>query len=67
MVKYEDECCGCATEDYPCLGNRCPNINVKHLYCDKCGEDVEELIEYDGKELCKNCLMKEFNVIRLIR
>lgn len=30
MVKYEGECCGCATEAYPCLGNRCPNINVKH-------------------------------------
>lgn len=48
MVKYEDECCGCATEAYPCLGNRCPNINVKHLYCDDCKEEVEELYDFEG-------------------
>ena len=67
MVKYENECCQCATALYPCAGDSCPNRHVKHLYCDKCGEDVEEIFEYDGKELCKKCLMKEFNVIRLIR
>ena len=43
MITYEDECCGCATESYPCLGNACPNRNVKHLYCDKCKDDVEKL------------------------
>lgn len=48
MVKYKGECYGCATKAYPCLGNRCPNINVKHLYCDDCKEEVEELYEFDG-------------------
>lgn len=37
MIKYEDECCGCDTENYPCVGSACPNRHVKHLYCDKCG------------------------------
>ena len=36
MTKYENECCDCATESYPCMGSACPNRNVKHLYCDKC-------------------------------
>lgn len=63
MVKYEGECCGCATEAYPCLGNRCPNINVKHLYCDKYGEDVERLYEFYGKELCGDCVLKELEVV----
>lgn len=63
MVKYEGECCGCATEAYPCLGNMCPNINVKHLYCDKCGEDVGKLYEFDGKELCGGCVLKELEVV----
>ena len=55
MFKYEDECCGCcsATEKYPCLCSACPNLHVKHLYCDKCGEDVEELYNFEGVQLCK--------------
>lgn len=40
MVKYEDECYGCATESYPCLGSACPNRHVKHLYCDECYDEV---------------------------
>lgn len=63
MVKYEGECCRCATEAYPCLGNRCPNINVKHLYCDDCKEEVEELYEFDGVQFCKECLLKQFEKI----
>ena len=63
MITYEDECCGCATESYPCIGSACPNRNVKHLYCDKCEEDVEKLYKYDGQEICEECLLKEFEVI----
>ena len=49
MIKYEDECVGCPPE-MGCMGNSCPNRNVKHLYCDKCGEDCEELYidDYDN-------------------
>lgn len=60
MITYENECCGCATENYPCIGSSCPNRHVKHLYCDKCHEDVETLHEYDGQQLCPDCLLKEF-------
>ena len=63
MITYEDECCGCATESYPCLGSACPNRNVPHLYCDKCKEEVEKLYKYDGQEICEECLLKEFEVI----
>ena len=65
MIKYENECCGCATESYPCLGSACPNWNVKHLYCDKCGEDVEELYKVDGEELCEDCLKNNFEKVEL--
>lgn len=37
--------------------------NVKHLYCDKCGENVERLYEFDGKELCGDCVLKELEVV----
>lgn len=63
MITYEDECCGCATPSYPCMGSSCPYRNVKHLYCDNCGDDVEKLYKYDGKEICEECLLKEFEVI----
>lgn len=65
MIKYEDECCGCATESYPCLGNSCPNRKVQHLLCDRCGEDVEELYKVDGEELCEECLKDNFEKITL--
>ena len=65
MIKYENECCGCATESYPCMGSSCPNRNVPHFYCDKCGEDVEELYKVDGEELCEDCLKDSFEKITL--
>ena len=65
MIKYENECCGCATESYPCLGSACPNRNVKHLYCDKCKDDVELLYNYDGEGLCEDCLKNSFEKITL--
>ena len=55
MVKFENECCDCAVPGYPCIGVNCPLRNVKHLYCDKCGDDVEEL--WDG--LCEECFIEE--------
>ena len=65
MIKYENECCGCATESYPCMGSACPNRNVPHFYCDKCGEDVEELYKVDGEELCEECLKDNFEKVEL--
>lgn len=60
MITYENECCGCATENYPCMGSACPNRHVMHLICDKCDEDVETLYEYEGQQICAECLLKQF-------
>ena len=35
------------------------------IYCDKCGEDVEELYKVDGEELCKECLLNNFEKVEL--
>lgn len=60
MIKYEDECCSCAVPGYPCLGSECPNRNVPHYYCDRCGDEVEAedlyIDEYNGGELCFDCI-----------
>lgn len=62
---YEDECCGCATESYPCLGSSCSNRNVPHYDCDSCGEELnsDELYDYEGEMLCSKCLLDKFTTI----
>lgn len=64
MIKYENECVGCPKE-MGCLGNICPYKNIKRLYCDKCGEDCEELYNVDGEELCEECLLDCFAKITI--
>ena len=64
MVKYENECCGCAVPAYSCMGSACPNRRVPHLYCDECGEEVETLYHYDGKELCLECIEKMLEKVK---
>ena len=64
MIKYENECVCCPPE-MGCLGDSCPNRNVKHLYCDKCKADCEELYDHAGEELCEECLLDLFNKITL--
>ena len=65
MIKFENECCDCAVPGYPCMGSACPNRKVPHLLCDRWGDDVEELYDYDGEELCKECLLDSFKKITL--
>lgn len=62
MIRYENECVGCPPE-LGCLYDACPNRNVRHLYCDKCGCEEDVLYNYDGEELCAECLLDEFDVI----
>lgn len=45
-----------------CLGDSCPNKNVERHYCDKCGNE-EKLYIYDGYELCKDCLLENFEIV----
>ena len=64
MIKYENECVGCPKE-MGCLGDGCPNRNVKHLYCDICSADVDTLYYEGNYELCEECLLKTFEKITL--
>lgn len=55
MYKIEDDCVDCGL---PCLGDSCPYRNVTVNYCDECGEEYEFLYDYNGQELCKDCLLE---------
>jgi hypothetical protein len=59
MIKYENECVSCGL---PCLGVSCPYREVAHYYCDCCGGEGK-LYHYDNKELCEECLLKNFEVV----
>lgn len=61
MKVVENECVGCPPE-MGCLGSSCPNRNVERFYCDDCGAE-ETLYDYDGEEICKDCLLKKFSVV----
>ena len=47
---YEDDCVGC---DY-CIN--CGKKHAKYYICDECKEYVDDLYEYDGEELCIDCV-----------
>jgi hypothetical protein len=54
----ENHCCDCAVPGYPCRGSLCPNRHVEVHYCDRCGEELDEVHEVDGMELCDECFEK---------
>ena len=63
MRRIEDECFGCSTESYPCIGSSCNLKNVVHYYCDICGYDIDPqdgVFEVDGKDLCIECLKEKY-------
>lgn len=64
MVRYENECCDCASSGYPCLGSTCPNLRVPRFYCDKCKEEVEKLWYYNGLEMCQDCILSDFTEVK---
>lgn len=57
---YEDHCCDCAVPGYPCRGSSCPNRRVEVHYCDVCGEQLDDIYEVDGYELCEECVLNKF-------
>lgn len=61
MVREENDCCGCATPGYPCIGESCNLRHAKHYYCDCCKSEVSEgeLYDYDGEQLCEDCLLEK--------
>ena len=60
MVKYENQCVGCTSMGLYCMGSTCPNRRVPVCYCDKCGEEIGEIYDVDGEELCEECLKDMF-------
>ena len=64
MVEFENECVGCPPE-IGCLGSACPKRNVPHLFCDDCEEEVEELYEVDGEQLCADCILERYEKVKV--
>lgn len=67
MIKYENECCGCATDNFPCRGSTCELRNVPHLICDTCGAEVEEgeLYETENGQECAECALKNYEKVKV--
>lgn len=60
MQYYSNDCVNCGL---PCIFEACLYYKVKHFKCDFCKEEDVRLYEYDGYEICENCLLKEFDVV----
>lgn len=61
MQRVEDDCVDCGL---PCLGDSCQYRNVTHYYCDDCGDETQ-LYEFDGEELCIDCIEKRLKKVNL--
>lgn len=55
MKRIENRCCDCAVPAYPCLEELCSLRRYEAHYCDQCGEELDEIYEVDGMELCESC------------
>ena len=59
MRVTENRCCDCAVPSYPCRGSSCPLRNYKAIYCDICGEELDEYCKTkDGEDYCDECFKK---------
>lgn len=63
MTWWENECVSCAVPCYPCMGLACPNRNVKHIACDDCKDEDKTIYEYEGEELCIDCIKSRLTVV----
>ena len=59
MIVVESECVNCGL---PCIGHSCRYYSVARYLCDKC-ESEETLYEFDGQELCLDCIAKKLTVV----
>ena len=51
---------GCVSCGIPCMSYCELRDNSYEYTCDKCNEEVipEDLYEYEGQEICKDCLLE---------
>ena len=59
MKQTESECVDCGL---PCIGKACPHFSVTRYYCDECKRE-ETLYEYEGREICADCILKKFTLV----
>lgn len=60
MVRIENQCVDCGL---PCIGKACRYYRVKVLICDECGDEVDTLYQFEGEELCGDCVLKRLEVV----
>lgn len=61
MRRTENECVGCPP-NLACLYRACPFYEVNRYYCDECNDETI-LYEFDGQELCIECIKKRLDVV----
>ena len=62
-IIFSNECCNCASPGFPCIGERCELLHYPHYICDECDDDVDVLYWYEGRQLCRHCVLKELEVV----
>jgi hypothetical protein len=55
MRHYENDCVGCPQGCVHCARER----DYIVFSCDKCGDDATPIYDFNGKELCMNCIFKD--------
>lgn len=61
MRVLENDCVSCPP-DLPCIGKNCRYQNIEVYYCDDCGEQ-KILYEFDGEQLCIDCIAKRLDKV----
>lgn len=56
MIEFQDNCVGPCPQG--CMGPGCPKRHEAVLVCDSCESECEELYDYEGEQLCKDCLLE---------
>ena len=60
MIVIGSECVDC---DLPCIFSACPYYKVVYYVCDKCGETVDDLYNFDGEQLCSDCVLEQLEKV----
>lgn len=61
MVEVRNDCVGCPQGCINC-GRK---YDYKVLVCDNCNSEEEELYDYEGEQLCAECVLDRIPRIRL--
>ena len=56
LIVVESDCVDCGL---PCIYESCKYYKVIQYYCDKCGEETDDLYYWDSYELCIKCILKQ--------